>query len=69
MNRECAALAGRTLHAHTAAVGRGCMLDNGEPQARASQFPASALVHPVEALEDAGQVFVSYAPPLIVNNY
>ena len=44
------------LHGDGRLVETGRMLDDGEAQAGAAHFFGVAFVHPVEALEDAGEV-------------
>src|SRR5215210_3087318 len=55
LHPERGALADAALDLHLPAVGLGHVLDDREAQARAPLLSGAALVHPVEALEDAGE--------------
>src|ERR1019366_5587148 len=61
LRRECEkerrALADDALHARGSVQRRHQVLDNGKTQTGAAQFARAGLIHAVEALEEARQVF------------
>ena len=65
MQGERAALSQFALHGHTAAVGLGDVLDDGQPQAGTAELAAARFVHPVEPFKQARKMFFGNAHALV----
>ena len=58
MQRKRASFPGDAINGDMAAMGMGDVLDNGKAESRASEFPASGFIDPVESFEQAGQMLL-----------
>jgi hypothetical protein len=66
---KCTPLARGTFHRDIAPMGLDDMFDNGKTQSRAAQFTTPPFVDPVEPFKEPGEVFRSYAAPMIADFY
>ena len=59
------ALALFAFHPDGAAVEQHQLMHDGKAQARSTLFPAAGFIHPIETIEDMGQIFLGNAGAII----